>query len=92
MAEPIKKLKINGIPKDYAKLPFGRQLEFRNTIAEFQKTAKSVHLSQKRQTYQKAIKEAIDLYNVDQYYCCFYCDSQRKDDSFEFWYTTKTPA
>jgi len=94
MTEPIRKFKINGMPKDsdYAKLPFGRQIEFRHILSEFKINSKSMHLSQKRQSYTKAIKEAIKLYDVDQFYCLFQCNSQVKDDTFEFFYTTKTPA
>jgi len=55
-------------------------------VKDFKATAKVTHLSQKRQTYQKAIKEAIALHDVKEYYCEFYNESQCKDDSFEFWY------
>ena len=91
MAETIRKFKINGMPKDkdYNALPFGRRVEFNATLAAFNAKAKSIHLSQKRRSYTKAIREAIDLYNVDQYYCSFDCDENVKDDSFVFWYTTK---
>jgi len=102
VAEPIRKFKIKGMPKDgdYKNMVFGRRMEFNHVLARlgverfeaFKAGAKSIHLSQKRQSYAKAIREAIDLYNVDQYYCSFYCDENVKDDSFEFWYTTKTPA
>ena len=94
MAEPIRKFKIKGMPKDsdYKNMVFGRRMEFNATLAAFKAGAKSIHLSQKRQSYTKSIREEIDLYNVDQYYCSFYCDENVKDHSFEFWYTTKTPA
>lgn len=57
-----------------------------NKVKEFKVTAKVTHLSQKRQTYQKAIKEAISLYGVKEYWCEFYNEPHCKDDSFEFWY------
>lgn len=57
-----------------------------NKVKDFKATAKVTHLSQKRQTYQKAIKEAIWLHDVKEYYCEFYWAPQCKDDSFEFWY------
>lgn len=81
----IIKMKINGIPKDYAQLPFGRQIEYRRVIEQF-KSEKSVYLSQKRQSWQKAIKDAIWLYGVKEYYTTFHCDSNCKDDTFQFWY------
>jgi hypothetical protein len=83
-----RKLKITGMPseREYNALPFGRQLEFAQKLKEFKVTAKVTHLSQKRQTYQKAIKEAISLYGVKEYWCEFYNEPHCKDDSFEFWY------
>lgn len=91
MNEPIIKFKIKGLPTDkkYNLLPFGRQIEYRFALAAFKVGAKSIHLSQKRQTYTRAIREAIDLYDVDQYFCRFYCDINYKDDTFEFFYTKK---
>ena len=91
MSNKIKKWSIRGVlPQiDVARMPFGRQIEHLKAIQEFKAGCKSVYLSQKRQTYAKAIREAIKLYNVDEYYCEFYCDSMMKDDSFEFFYTTK---
>ena len=89
--QQIIKFKIKGLPKnkEYVALPFGRRLEFDFAIGTFKAKARKVHLSQKRQTYSKAIREAIDLYNVDQYFCKFSCNDNVKDDSFEFFYTTK---
>jgi len=89
--QQIIKFKIKGLPEDkeYVALPFGRRIEFRHIIADFKAKAKMIHLSQKRQTYNKAIREAIDLYDVDQYFCQFSCNDNVKDDSFEFFYTTK---
>lgn len=88
MSNKIMKFKIKGLPsdKDYNNMPFGRQMNYFKLIEEFKKDSKSIHLSQKRQTYNKAIKETIALYDVKEYYCSFYCDNQRKDDSFQFWF------
>ena len=89
--ERIIKFKIKGMPKDkdYNALIFGRQIEYRFALADFKATAKTIHLSQKRQPYTKAIREAIDIYDVDQYFCMFNCSENYKDDTFEFFYTTK---
>ena len=82
----VKRFKIAGIPADFFSMPFGRQIEYHHILSNFKANSKSIHLSQKRQSYQKAIKEAIALYSVDEYYCEFHCDSLCKDDSFQFWY------
>lgn len=83
-----RKFKITGMPleREYNAMPFGRQLEHHQKIKDFKATAKVTHLSQKRQTYQKAIKEMVALNDVKEYYCEFYNEPQCKDDSFEFWY------
>lgn len=88
MADKIVKFKIAGMPKDsdYAKLPFGRQIEHRHAIESFKARAKKIHLSQKRQTYAKSIREALTLENATEYFCTFYCSSDCKDDTFEFWF------
>jgi hypothetical protein len=70
-----RKFKITGM-KDY---------DF-NKVKDFKAGCKSIWLSQKRQTYQKAIKEAVALHDVKEYYCEFYNEPQCKDDVFEFWY------
>lgn len=91
MSAPTVKFKISGMPKDteYNKLSFGRKIEYREQIKQFKETAKSTHLSQKRQSYSKAIREFVKLNNVTEYYCSFYCDPNYYDDSFEFFYKTK---
>ena len=86
--QPTKKFKINGMPSDkkFASMPFVKQIEFRQKIEEFKANAKSVHISQKRKTNAKAIREAIELYGAKEYYCVFYDTAYCRDDSFEFWY------
>jgi hypothetical protein len=81
------KFKIAGMnEREFNAMPFGRQIEYRHKIKDFKESCKSVHLSQKRQTYQKSIREAVALYGVKEYYCDFYNEPHCKDDSFEFWY------
>jgi len=80
------KLKIIGVPKDYHAMPFGRQLEYRRVIVAFKESAKSVHLSQKRQSNAKTIREALALYGATEYYCQFEDSQFCRDDSFQFWY------
>lgn len=88
---PTIKFRIRGLPtdKEYIALSFGNQIKFRRIIEEFKAGAKMIHISQKRQTFTKAIREAIDLYDVDQYFCQFHCNDNYKDDTFEFFYTKK---
>lgn len=88
MSDKIRKFKINGQVSDkaFAAMPFGRQLDTLRAIQTFKAATKSVHLSQKRQTYAKAIKEAIALYGATEYYCDFHCSNDCKDDTFEFWF------
>lgn len=83
------KLKINGVPKDYPSLPFGRQLEYRHVIADFKATAKSTHVSQKRQSSTKALRDAIKLYEMAEYFCQFHDDQLKRDDGYEIWYKKK---
>jgi hypothetical protein len=84
----IRKFKIKGLPsdKELAGMAFGRSLETLKAIEKFKTEAKSTHLSQKRQSYAKAIKDAIALYDVKEYFCQFECSPQCKDDTFQFWY------
>jgi hypothetical protein len=88
ITKKIKKFKIKGMIKDseFEQLSFGRQLDYYPIIHKFKKESRDIHLSQKRQSYKTAIREAIKLYNVKEYYCEFYCSDDYKDDSFQFWY------
>jgi hypothetical protein len=89
----ITKIKVNGMPteREYNAMPFGRQLDHRHTLATFKATAKSTHLSQKRQTYAKALKEFIALNDVTEYFNAAPKGSwDSHDDSFEVWYKTDT--
>jgi hypothetical protein len=79
--------KINGVPDNYATMIFGRQLEFRHKIAEFKASAKSTWLSQKRQSWRKALKEFKALHNPTEYYASFSANKpDHWDDTFEIWY------
>lgn len=85
----IRKFKIKGLPteKELQEMPFGQQIEPLRAIAKFKESAKSTHLSQKRQSYTKAIREFLSLHpEVTEYFCAFHASKGRYDDSFEFWY------
>ena len=67
----------------------GRQLEYRKVIADFKLCANSCWLSQKRTTSGRAIREAIKLLDVAEYFCQFHDEPTYRDDTFEFFYTKK---
>lgn len=73
-------------------MSFGRQIEYIRKIEEWKKSANSTHLSQKRTTYTKAIREFCRFNDVAEYYCSFHNEPTYRDDSFEFWFTTLTPV
>jgi hypothetical protein len=86
--------KINGLSNDHVTLPPGRQCEYWRVIAEFKASAKMTYLSQKRQSYQRAIRDFVKLNNVTEYYCCFVPGDRNGtrnggDDSFEVWYKSR---
>lgn len=91
MSKPIRRFKLAGVPKNFDQLAFGQQVDYLRKIQQFktQPETRSIHLSQKRKSYTKAIREAIDLYCVGEFYCQFNASSDCFDDSFEFFYTTK---
>ena len=74
---------VPNVPDNYFSLIFGRQIEYRYQIADYTKSAKQIHLSQKRQSYKAAIKHFKSLYNPTSYYIPkINCDPNYYDDSF----------
>ena len=96
MTQKITKFKLPSLKlteTQFKGMPFGRQIEYIRKIEEWKKSAKSTHLSQKRTSYLKAIRDFCRLNDVAEYFCEFHNEPTYWDDSFEFWYTTKmTPA
>lgn len=86
--EQVVDFKIDGMitAKEYNALPFGRQIEHRRKIQEFQATAKTTWVSQKRKKRKAAIKEFLDLYDAKQYYYTCSDGPNVRDDSFQIWY------
>ena len=80
--------KIDGMPKDteYNRMSFGRQIDYRNKIAEFQKTAKKGHISAKGKSMAAGFKEFKKLYQAKQWYYIDRDASHWHDDSTEVWY------
>lgn len=72
---------------EYNRLTFGRQIEHRKRISEFQQRATVVHVSIKRRAFSTALRESIKLYNAAQWYVAPFNDSQFcRDDVFAFHY------
>ncbi len=82
------KVRIKGVPSNYNSLPFGRQLEYRRTIQQFQETAKRAWISQKRISHAKAWKLFLETYQPVEYYTCYLDGQFTRDDSFEVYYKT----
>jgi len=80
--------KIEGMitAKEYNALPFGRQIEYRRKIQEFQATAKSGWVGMKRKKRKAAVKEFLELHDAKQYYYACSDGPNVRDDSFEIWY------
>ncbi len=79
-------IKIEGIPKGYEALPFGRQIEYAERIRDFKATAKTGHVQQKRQKSSKALRDFLGFYGATQWYARFEDSPQCRDDSYQIWY------
>ncbi len=78
---------IPGVPNNLPSLSFGQQIGHLAKVQEFKNGAKSIHLSQKRKTYKKALREFKDLYKPNSFYVPgFHVGSDIHDDSFEVFY------
>lgn len=88
------KFKIKGMPseKEYNAMPFGRQIEYRHQIEDFKATAKIGHVSQKRVSPAKALREFIKLNDVEEYYLIRHTAADYYDDTYQIWYKTKEVA
>ena len=84
--------KIQGMPdcKQYATMPFGRQIEYRTMIANFKAGARSAWLSMKRQSPSKALREFVKMMGASAYFAQWNDTPSYRDDSFEvFFYAPK---
>jgi hypothetical protein len=80
---------IASVPSDLFSMPFGRQIEYHKVLHGFinNPETKKTYLSQKRQSYKKAIKEFVKLYEPKSYYIPkFNSSSNCFDDSFVVYY------
>lgn len=80
----IKSLGITDI--QFVGFAFGRQIEYYRKIEDWKKDANSTHLSQKRQSWKKAISEFVKLNGVKEYFCSFHAGLEYFDDTFEFFW------
>ena len=71
---------------DFDCLPFGRQIEYMRKIESFKASAKNTHISQKRQSFTKALKDFRTHYRPKSYYCRVRTGTNWHDDSVEIWY------
>ena len=77
--------------KELQYMPFGRFIDENKKIKSFREAedTKTTRISIKRKSVAEAFKEFKDLYNVDRFYARFHNGRQRKDDSFDVFYTEK---
>ena len=80
------KIKIDGVPKEYEKLPFGRQIEHRAKIDAFKRSAKVTWLSIKRQSVTRAWREFIAMFEPTEWYANYQDGEFARDDSIEVYY------
>jgi hypothetical protein len=80
------KIKIDGVPSDYASLPLGRQMEFHEVIKAFKETAKTGHVNQKRKKASHAFHEFLRLHGAKQYYANYHDSDLCRDDVYRIWY------
>ena len=75
--------------KNYTRMPLAQKIEANRIRQNFFKGAIALHISIKRKSVKKALKEFRDLYDVDQFFCTFWNDPDRRDDSVKVWFTRK---
>lgn len=79
-------VKIDGVPKDFDGLPFGRQIEHNRTIKDFMKKAKSQWVGMKGKKGKPEIMKFLKSVGAKEYYVKWQEGSSAKDDSAEVFY------
>lgn len=81
-------LKIDGMPDErtYNALPFGRQIEFNQSINDFKARAKTIHFSCKRTSTATGFKAFRKLYRPVQWFAVNRDSHMYHDDSFQVWF------
>jgi hypothetical protein len=81
-------IKIDGVPGEraYNALSFGRQLDYRHTIAAFKARAKHLHYSAKGTSTAAGFRDFKALYQPTQWFAINHDAPMYHDDSFEVWY------
>lgn len=74
--------------EDQSDSGFGRRIPLFRKLEEWKKDprTRSTHVSQKRQSLAKALKEFRELYDVSE----FYADFGKNDDTFKVFFRTKS--
>jgi hypothetical protein len=81
-------VKIDGVENDFPRQPFGRQMEARAAVKQFQATAKRDWIGTKRRDGKRPlaeIKRWVKAVQPTQFYARWRTDVD--DDSLEVWYT-----
>lgn len=82
-------MQIAGVPKNYPTMPFGRQLDYRNQVADFQATARKTYLDSKGRSVAAAIKEFLrSTPKPTEWYAVDNTRPGWKDDSVQIFYKT----
>lgn len=80
-------VKIDGIPNDFFKLPYGRQLDYRKELKKFQQTAKKSYVDAKGKPTMKSVKDWVKKHKPSEFYAKWRKDSKTsKDDNVEILY------
>ena len=80
-------VKINGVDKDYHRLPFGRQIEDIKKIRLFCQSALSYHVGAKHKPTLPAVKQWLKEKAPSEYYASWEADHYNyKDDSVQVFY------
>lgn len=74
--------------KEYNGMVFGRQIEYARIIRDWKDDpkTKTVHISMKRRSFAKALKEFKDLYKPTAWYVGYWDLADYRDDAVEFFF------
>lgn len=80
-------VKIDDVPNDFFKLPFGRKIEYLRIIDSFKNNAKSTHIDAKGKNTMTALKNWVKMVKPKQFYAKWKKDTKMyKDDVVKIYY------
>ena len=80
-------VRVDGVPSDFFRQPFGRQLEARAKLKAFVGSAKSFHVGAKGKATLGAVRRWVKEAKPSQFYARWTADSGSwKDDSVQVFY------